>query len=60
VTHVTDVEQRSVALDVTKKPDGSLDLTLDKREGVVPSGWYMLFTLDAKGTPSVGRWVQVE
>ncbi len=58
VTHQTDSEQRSVALDITPTPDG-LDLTLDVREGITPSGWYMLFVSDDRGTPSVGRWVQV-
>jgi Domain of unknown function (DUF1929) len=58
VTHQTDSEQRSVALDVTRAADG-LDLSLDPREGLTPSGWYMLFLVDDKGTPSVARWVQV-
>jgi len=58
VTHVTDTEQRSVALGV-ENTSGGARLTLDAREGLTPSGWYMLFVTDAKGTPSVGRWVQV-
>ena len=58
VTHVTDTEQRSVALDVEQTADGAT-LHLDEREGITPSGWYMLFVTDADGTPSVGRWVQV-
>jgi len=58
VTHVTDTEQRSVALDVTPSA-GGYDLSLDPREGIAPSGWYMLFLLDARGVPSVARWVQV-
>ncbi|NAZ84160.1 DUF1929 domain-containing protein [Kineococcus sp. R8] len=58
VTHVTDTEQRSVALDVTPSA-GGYDLTLAPEEGLTPSGWYMLFLLDARGVPSVARWVQV-
>ncbi|NIZ91683.1 DUF1929 domain-containing protein [Kineosporiaceae bacterium B12] len=58
VTHVTDTEQRSVALDVTPSA-GGYDLTLGPQEGIAPSGWYMLFLLDARGVPSVARWVQV-
>ncbi len=57
-THVTDLEQRSVALSVAKTA-GGVDLTLPKQEGLVPSGWYMLFLVSAKGTPSQAQWVQV-
>ncbi|MGY1779670.1 radical copper oxidase GlxA [Geodermatophilus sp. SYSU D01036] len=64
VTHVTDVEQRSVALDVSGAcpGDGSacdLQLSLDPAEGLTPAGWYMLFLVDADGVPSVARWVHV-
>ncbi len=58
VTHQTDAEQRSVALDITPDQD-RLELSLDPREGITPSGWYMLFLTDDQGTPSVARWVQV-
>jgi hypothetical protein len=58
VTHATDVDQRSVALDVTPAP-GGLDLSIPERKGLVPSGWYMLFLVDDRGVPSVARWVQV-
>jgi hypothetical protein len=59
VTHVLDVDQRSVALEITPGPDGALDLSVPVTKGLVPSGWYMLFVLDDKGVPSVARWVQV-
>ncbi len=58
VTHVTDPEQRSVALDVTPR-EGAVDLSVPEQEGLVPSGWYMLFVADAEGTPSQARWVHV-
>jgi hypothetical protein len=58
VTHVTDVDQRSVALDVAPAA-GGVALTVPKGKGLVPSGWYMLFLIDGKGVPSVGRWVRV-
>ncbi len=57
-THVTDLEQRSVALTVSRTAQG-LRLTIPREEGLVPSGWYMLFLVTAKGTPSVAQWVQV-
>jgi hypothetical protein len=59
VTHVLDVDQRSVALEITPGPGGALDLSVPVTKGLVPSGWYMLFVLDDKGVPSVARWVQV-
>ena len=58
VTHVTDTEQRSIELGVTAG-QGSVSLAVPEGEGLVPSGWYMLFLLDADGTPSVGSWIQV-
>ncbi|GAB1692400.1 galactose oxidase-like domain-containing protein [Krasilnikovia sp. M28-CT-15] len=58
VTHVLDVDQRSVALDVTPKT-GGVDLSIPKSKGLVPSGWYMLFLLDDRQVPSVARWVRV-
>ncbi|MFI6641959.1 galactose oxidase-like domain-containing protein [Streptomyces sp. NPDC050504] len=58
VTHVTDVEQRTVALKVTKTA-GGVSVTVPKSRALVPSGWYMLFVTDAVGTPSEGYWVEV-
>uniref|UniRef100_A0AAU2VW19 DUF1929 domain-containing protein n=1 Tax=Streptomyces sp. NBC_00008 TaxID=2903610 RepID=A0AAU2VW19_9ACTN len=58
VTHVTDTDQRSVALDL-KKTDGGISVTVPENRALVPSGWYMLFVTDSKGTPSEGTWVEV-
>ncbi|MGW2559090.1 galactose oxidase-like domain-containing protein [Streptomyces sp. NPDC001514] len=58
VTHVTDVDQRSIALEMTKTADG-FEVTVPKNRSLVPSGWYMLFVTDDKGTPSEGVWVEV-
>jgi hypothetical protein len=57
-THVTDLEQRSVALSVHQTATGAR-LGLEPGEGLTPRGWYMLFVTDADETPSVGRWVRV-
>ncbi|MFG2916582.1 galactose oxidase-like domain-containing protein [Kitasatospora sp. NPDC048298] len=59
VTHVTDVEQRSVALDVTGRTADGVSLALPGSADLLPPGWYMLFLTDAAGTPSVARWIQV-
>ncbi|MEU0278007.1 galactose oxidase-like domain-containing protein [Streptomyces sp. NPDC088147] len=58
VTHVTDVEQRSVALDMKKTADG-IEVTVPKNSALVPPGWYMLFVTDEEGTPSEGVWVEI-
>jgi hypothetical protein len=72
VTHQTDTEQRSVALDITDHcPTGSksstccaggcdLDLSLGKLEGITPSGPYMLVLIDDRGVPSKATWVRVK
>ena len=59
VTHVTDVEQRSIALSFTRTDDG-IRVTIPHSAGLVPSGWYMLFVDNGAGTPSEARWVQVD
>ncbi|MFJ9536406.1 galactose oxidase-like domain-containing protein [Streptomyces sp. NPDC101225] len=57
-THVTDVDQRSIALDF--KTSGSrITVTVPKNKNLVQSGWYMLFVDDDQGTPSKAQWVKV-
>ncbi|UUN27078.1 kelch motif-containing protein [Streptomyces sp. FIT100] len=58
VTHVTDVDQRSIALKLRKTANG-FTVTVPKNRALVPSGWYLLFVTDAEGTPSEGVWVEV-
>lgn len=58
VTHTTDVEQRSVALGLTKTKDSvTVEVPLDRT--LVPPGWYMLFVTDKDGISSEAKWVQV-
>ncbi|WP_405956458.1 galactose oxidase-like domain-containing protein [Streptomyces phaeochromogenes] len=59
VTHTTDVEQRSIALGVTKTKD-SVTVDVPKDRTLVPPGWYMLFVTDTDGTSSEAKWVQVK
>ncbi|MFI8367088.1 galactose oxidase-like domain-containing protein [Streptomyces sp. NPDC085466] len=61
VTHTTDVEQRSIALDLTRGKDG-LTVTVDAPADptLVPPGWYMLFVTDDAGIPSEATWIQVK
>ncbi|AVH58555.1 MULTISPECIES: kelch motif-containing protein [Streptomyces] len=57
-THVTDVDQKSIALDFTKTKNG-ITVTVPKNRNLVGSGWYMLFVTDDQGTPSKAQWVRV-
>lgn len=60
ITHVTDLEQRSVALElVPQRTPGMLGLAVPGEATIVPPGYYMLFLVDTGGRPSVARWVQV-
>jgi hypothetical protein len=58
VTHVTDVQQRSIALWLRRNA-GALALTVPSSPDLVPSGWYMLFVTYRDGTPSISRWVHI-
>ncbi|MEU7319665.1 kelch motif-containing protein [Streptomyces griseoviridis] len=57
-THVTDVDQRSIALDFEVAGD-KITVTVPKNKNLVQSGWYMLFVDDDRGTPSEAQWVRV-
>jgi Galactose oxidase-like, Early set domain len=59
VTHQTDTEQRSIALDVSAFGRDSYQLGVPAEEGLTPAGWYMLVVLDDQGVPSPARWVHV-
>lgn len=59
-THVTNVEQRSIAVDFKATADGNgVRVTLPKDPSLVPPGWYMLNAVDGQGTPSKAVWVKV-
>jgi hypothetical protein len=49
VTHVTDVDQRSVALAVERTGPDTLRVTVPANRALVPSGHYMLFVADGRG-----------
>ncbi|GAA3489302.1 MULTISPECIES: galactose oxidase-like domain-containing protein [Streptomyces] len=59
VTHMTDMDQRSIALEFKKTADG-VSVTVPKNRALVPSGYYMLFVTDDQGTPSEAVWVDVQ
>ncbi|GAB2822929.1 radical copper oxidase GlxA [Streptomyces daliensis] len=57
-THVTNVEQSSVALDFERTDDG-VSVTLPEDPSLVPPGWWMVTAVDGKGLPSESLWVKV-
>ena len=57
-THVTDVDSRTVALQLTVAK-GALRLTLPQSQALVPQGYYMLFLVNNQGVPSIAKWVYV-
>lgn len=59
VTHVTDVEQRSVNLPLTATADG-IEVSIPDNPNLVPSGWYMAFISNNDGVPSSAYWVHVQ
>jgi hypothetical protein len=58
VTHVTNLEQRSIALGLTKGTN-SVTVSLPSQPTLVPPGPYMLFVTNHAGVPSMARWVMV-
>ncbi len=58
VTHVTDVEQRSIDLPFTKTT-GGIQVTVPENRNLVPSGWYMVFVTNKQNIPSTSYWVHV-
>jgi hypothetical protein len=59
VTHVTDFDQRSVALMVVRHTRASLTVRIPDDPSLVPSGWYMVVATDGNGTPSKALWLHV-
>lgn len=57
-THVTNVEQKSVALRFRTTARG-ITVTIPEDPSLVPPGWYMLHVVDDRGVPSKAVWVKV-
>ncbi|WP_328871633.1 kelch motif-containing protein [Streptomyces sp. NBC_00287] len=57
-THVTDVDQRSIALDFTTEGN-KVTVKVPENKNLVQAGWYMLFVVDDQGVPSEAQWVRV-
>jgi galactose oxidase len=59
VTHSLNNEQRRVPLTFSVGTAGEYQLNVPSDPGVVVPGYYMLFALNTKGVPSVGRVLRV-
>lgn len=57
-THSNDPDQRLVDLPFTQT-GADVTASLDANPNLTPPGWYMLYGVDAIGTPSVATWVHV-
>ena len=58
-THVINTDQRRVPLVIAGVSGNSYAATMPADPGIVVPGYWMLFALDAKGTPSVATVIQV-
>ena len=58
-THTVDTDQRRIPLTITGTAGTTATLTTPSDRGVITPGYYMLFALDAAGTPSVSKIVKV-
>ncbi|WP_170201666.1 galactose oxidase early set domain-containing protein [Actinocorallia herbida] len=59
VTHSSDPNQRAVAPEKLTVTGKTVKFKLTGKSSIAPPGWYMLFATDAKGLPSVARWIHV-
>ncbi len=58
-THVTDVNQRSVAVPFENLGNGYLRVTIPANPNLTPPGFYMLFAVNGKELPSTATWSQI-
>jgi len=58
-THTVNNDQRRIPLSSSQTSNNTYDLAIPYDPGVVPPGYYMLFAINAQGTPSVARMVKI-
>ncbi|GIJ84877.1 hypothetical protein Asppvi_003728 [Aspergillus pseudoviridinutans] len=59
-THTVNTDQRRVPLDIKPLPQNKYAARLPDDAGIILPGWYMLFAMNAEGTPSEAKMVKVE
>ncbi|MFF4036644.1 galactose oxidase-like domain-containing protein [Streptomyces sp. NPDC001816] len=58
-THSVDTSQRRIELRINARAGNTLDLQSPQSVKDAPPGYYLLYVLDDRGVPSIGRWVQL-
>ncbi len=58
VTHANNWGQRFLWLPATPNPDGTLRVAAPSDANTATPGFYMIFALNAAGTPSIGEYVR--
>ncbi len=58
-THSVNNDQRRVPLQSSSADGRNHSLTIPNNSGIVPPGNYMLFAMNANGTPSIAKTVQI-
>jgi hypothetical protein len=59
VTHAFNSDQRYISLDFRRIAGEWLDAKAPPSSAIAPAGYYMLFTINRDGVPSVGRFVRL-
>ncbi|KAE8376150.1 hypothetical protein BDV26DRAFT_305771 [Aspergillus bertholletiae] len=59
-THTVNTDQRRVPLSLESTDTNEYSADLPKDSGIILPGWYMLFAMNAEGTPSKAQMVKVE
>ncbi|MEU6506248.1 galactose oxidase early set domain-containing protein [Streptomyces sp. NPDC046942] len=58
-THSVDTSQRRIELKINARAGNTLDLQSPLSAKDAPPGYYLLYVLDDRGVPSIGKWVQL-
>lgn len=59
-THGVNMSQRRLELEVLSSQSGGVEVRTPGSPDLAPPGWYMLFVMDAAGTPSEAGWVWLQ
>ena len=59
VTHSVNTDQRLVPVSFTDQGDGNFSLAMPADGNIAPPGYYMLFAIDADGTPSESHVLRI-
>jgi hypothetical protein len=60
VTHAVDMNRKFAELKIVERVPGvGVNVEAPTGADLAPPGWYMLFAVDAAGTPAVAHWVQI-